>query len=82
MSLKDSDKRLKRTPDNDKDKMKAKAKKVLLADVPIVKFYATGSEREEWLALRNKYMIELDLSMGEAGEQATDELGYHIRDLK
>lgn len=33
MALTDSDKRLKRTPDNDRDKMKAKAERVLMADV-------------------------------------------------
>ena len=33
MALTDSDKRLKRTPDNDRDIMKAKADRVLLADV-------------------------------------------------
>jgi hypothetical protein len=33
MALTDSDKRLKRTPDNDRAKMKAKADRVLFADV-------------------------------------------------
>ena len=33
MALTDSDKRLKRTPDNDRDMMKAKAERVLVADV-------------------------------------------------
>ena len=33
MALTDSDKRLKRTPDNDREKMKAKAERVLMADV-------------------------------------------------
>jgi len=33
MALTDSDKRLKRTPDNDKDTMKAKADRVLMTDV-------------------------------------------------
>jgi len=33
MALTDSDKRLKRTPDNDRDTMKAKAERVLVADV-------------------------------------------------
>ena len=33
MALTDSDKRLKRTPDNDRTTMKAKADRVLLADV-------------------------------------------------
>ena len=33
MTLTDSDKRLKRIPDNDRDTMKAKADRVLLADV-------------------------------------------------
>jgi hypothetical protein len=33
MALADSDKRLKRTPDNDRAKMKAKADRVLFADV-------------------------------------------------
>ena len=33
MALTDSDKRLKRTPDNDRDTMKVKAKRVLMADV-------------------------------------------------
>ena len=33
MTLTDSDKRLKRIPDNDRDTMKAKAERVLLADV-------------------------------------------------
>ena len=33
MALTDSDKRLKRIPDNDRDTMKAKADRVLLADV-------------------------------------------------
>ena len=33
MALTDSDKRLKRTPDNDRDMMKAKAERVLMADV-------------------------------------------------
>ena len=33
MALTDSDERLKRTPDNDRDKMKAKAERVLTADV-------------------------------------------------
>ena len=32
MTLTDSDKRLKRTPDNDRDKMKAKAERVLKAE--------------------------------------------------
>ena len=33
MTLTDSDKRLKRTPDNDRDTMRAKADRVLVADV-------------------------------------------------
>ena len=33
MALTDSDKRLKRTPDNDRDIMRAKAERVLFADV-------------------------------------------------
>jgi hypothetical protein len=33
MALTDSDKRLKRTPDNDRDIMRAKAERVLVADV-------------------------------------------------
>ena len=33
MALTDSDKRLKRTPDNDRDTMRAKADRVLVADV-------------------------------------------------
>jgi len=33
MALTDSDKRLKRIPDNDRDTMKAKAERVLIADV-------------------------------------------------
>ena len=33
MALTDSDKRLKRTPDNDRDTMRAKAARVLMADV-------------------------------------------------
>ena len=33
MALTDSDKRLKRTPDNDRDTMRAKAERVLVADV-------------------------------------------------
>ena len=33
MALTDSDKRLKRTPDNDRDTMRAKAERVLMADV-------------------------------------------------
>jgi len=33
MALTDSDKRLKRTPDNDRDTMRAKAERVLFADV-------------------------------------------------
>jgi|LUME01.1.fsa_nt_gb hypothetical protein len=33
MALTDSDKRLKRTPDNDRDKMKAKAERVLKAEI-------------------------------------------------
>ena len=33
MALTDSDKRLKRTPDNDRDMMKAKAERVIMADV-------------------------------------------------
>ena len=33
MALADSDKRLKRTPDNDRDTMRAKAERVLMADV-------------------------------------------------
>ena len=33
MALTDSDKRLKRTPDNDRDTMRAKAERVLMTDV-------------------------------------------------
>ena len=33
MALTDSDKRLKRTPDNDREKMKAKAERVLKAEI-------------------------------------------------
>ena len=33
MALTESDKRLKRTPDNDRDTMRAKAERVLMADV-------------------------------------------------
>ena len=50
--------------------------------VPKVKFHAVGSEKKDWLNLRKQIMEDLDFTMGEAGEQATDELGYHIRDLK
>jgi hypothetical protein len=64
------------------DNKNIKVAKDIKVVVPKVKFHAVGSEKKDWLDLRKKFMEDLDLSMGEAGEQATDELGYHIRDLK
>ena len=64
------------------DNKNIKVAKDIKVVVPKVKFYAVGSEKKDWLDLRKKIMEDLDLYMGEAGEQATDELGYHIRDLK
>ena len=66
---------------NNQDKNIKVAKDIKVV-VPKVKFHAVGSEKKDWLDLRKKIMEDLDFSMGEAGEQATDELGYHIRDLK
>ena len=45
------------------------------------KYHGVGDEKEEWLALRSSYMSD-GWTMGEAGQMATDDLGYHIRDLK
>ena len=64
------------------DNKNIKVAKDIKVVVPKVKFHAVGSEKKDWLNLRKQIMEDLNITMGEAGEQATDELGYHIRDIK
>ena len=66
MALTDSDKRLKRIPDNDRDTMKAKADRVLMADVSstdldILGKYASDQDID---TIRT---VESGLSTGEHG---------------
>ena len=71
MALTDSDKRLKRTPDNDRDTMKVKAEHVLMADVSandlklINKFTNKSSTVDDVRDLQN--LAGLGLSTGEHG---------------
>ena len=71
MALTDSDKRLKRTPDNDRDMMKAKAERVLMADVSandlklINKFTNKSSTVDDVRSLQEH--AGLGLSKGEKG---------------
>jgi len=71
MALTDSDKRLKRTPDNDRSKMKAKAERMLVADVSandlklINKFTNKSSTVDDVRDLQN--LAGLGLSTGPQG---------------
>jgi len=86
MALADSDKRLKRTPDNDRDMMKAKAERVLMADVSandlklINKFTNKSSTVDDVRDLQN--FAGLGLSTGEHGitdQEVTDVISGKIK---
>tara|TARA_R110000765_G_scaffold413299_1_gene513292 strand:- start:1203 stop:1475 length:273 start_codon:yes stop_codon:yes gene_type:complete len=75
MALTDSDKRLKRIPDNDRDKMKVKADRVLMADVSGIDLDILGkySPNQDIDTIRT---VEPGLSTGKQG--ITDQ---EIRDV-
>ena len=86
MALTDSDKRLKRTPDNDRSKMKAKAERMLVADVSandlklINKFTNKSSTVDDVRDLQN--LAGLGLSTGEHGitdQEITDVISGKIK---
>ena len=86
MALTDSDKRLKRTPDNDRDTMKVKAERVLMADVSandlklINKFTNKSSTVDDVRDLQN--LAGLGLSTGEHGitdQEVTDVISGKIK---
>ena len=67
MTLTDSDKRLKRTPDNDRDKMKAKAERVLKAETHPLDSQAQSMFGVNYDALGPLQLIAVNAAAGKEG---------------
>jgi len=67
MALTDSDKRLKRTPDNDRDKMKAKAERVLKAETHPLDGTAQNMFGINYDALGPLQLIAVNAAAGKKG---------------
>ena len=67
MALTDSDKRLKRTPDNDRDKMKAKAERVLKAETHPLDSQAQSMFGVNYDALGPLQLIAVNAAAGKEG---------------
>ena len=67
MALTDSDKRLKRIPDNDREKMKAKAERVLKAETHPLDSQAQGMFGVPYDQLGPLQIIAVDAAAGKEG---------------
>ena len=67
MTLTDSDKRLKRTPDNDRNKMKAKAERVLKAETHPLDSQAQSMFGVNYDALGPLQLIAVNAAAGKKG---------------
>ena len=67
MTLTDSDKRLKRTPDNDRNKMKAKAERVLKAETHPLDSQAQSMFGVNYDALGSLQLIAVNAAAGKEG---------------
>ena len=67
MALTDSDKRLKRTPDNDREKMKAKAERVLKAETHPLDSQAQSMFGVNYDALGPLQLIAVNGAAGKEG---------------